>query len=299
MFVELELISIILCTIGIGFGIAGIGFNVMHDGGHKSYSKNQYINRFMAYSSDLIGASSYAWNIKHNQMHHTYCNINHYDNDLNVGMLARFSPEQDRLWFHRFQHIYMWFLYCFIKLKWSYFDDYETFIRGKMGKKPIRRPRGSKLFWFIFGRAFFYTWALILPLLYHPPMVVLTIYLCASAISGLLLAMIFSLAHMSEEAAFPIPDSTMNIEDEWMAHQVRTTVNFAPKNRLLSWYVGGLNFQIEHHLFPKISHIHYPGLSGIVESVCKEFGISYHCHPTFAVGVASHFRLLRRLGRMD
>ena len=300
MFVSMSLPLIALCTIGIGASAAGIGFNVMHDGGHKSYSKNNTVNRFMAYSSDLIGASSYAWNIKHNQLHHTYCNINHYDNDLNVGAMARFSPHQPRLWFHRYQHLYMWILYCFIKLKWSYFDDYETFIRGKMGKHPIRRPKGMKLFWFAFGRIFFYTWAVALPLMFHNALSVLAIYLCASAVSGIILAVVFSLAHMSEEASFPEPPAdTMKLEEEWMEHQIRTTVNFARNNRILSWYVGGLNFQIEHHLFPKISHIHYPAISSIVESVCAEYEVPYHSHHTFAGGIASHFRQLKLLGSVD
>ena len=194
----------------------------------------------------------------------------------------------------------MWILYCFIKLKWSFFDDYETFIRGKMGEHPIRRPKGMNMFWFVFGRVFFYAWALVLPLMLHNALSVLAIYLCASAVTGIILAVVFSLAHMSEEASFPEPEAdTMKLEEEWMEHQIRTTVNFARKNRFLSWYVGGLNFQIEHHIFPKISHVHYPAISGIVESVCAEYEVPYHCHATLSGGIASHFRQLRRLGSAD
>jgi linoleoyl-CoA desaturase len=300
MFVDLSIWGITTATILGGLSIAGIGFNVMHDGGHKSYSKNKKINQIMAYSSDLIGTSSYNWNIKHNQLHHTYVNINHYDDDLNVGILARFSPDQPRLWFHRFQQYYMWFLYCFMKFKWSFFDDFNTLIRGKLGSQTIRRPKGAKLVAFIGGRLFFFSWAIIIPLAYHPVQSVLCVYLCVSAISGLTLACVFSLAHMSEEAAFPKPDEeTYRLEDDWMLHQVRTTVNFARKNPLLSWYVGGLNFQIEHHLFPKISHVHYPALSTIVESICKEYDIPYLCHHTLFDGLRSHFRQLKKLGAVD
>ena len=136
--------------------------------------------------------------------------------------------------------------------------------------------------------------------MFHPVSAVLAVYVCASALSGLILALVFSLAHMSEGTAFPQPDSQTNsLEDEWMMHQIRTTVNFARKNPILSWYVGGLNFQIEHHLFPKIAHVHYPALSKIVESVCMEHNIPYLCHKTFLQGISSHFRLLRSLGTVD
>lgn len=292
----------LICAVVIGLSVSGVGFNIMHDGGHRSFSKKQWINRWMAYSSDLIGTSSYNWNVKHNQLHHTYVNINGYDNDLNVGALARFAPAQPRYFFHRFQHFYMWFLYCFIKVKWSFFDDYETLIKGKMGNHPMKRPAKNTLFWLFFGKAFFYTWALCIPLLYHSDKIgsVLLIYALASAVSGFTLAIVFSLAHMSAEIEFPEPHpTTFQMEDDWMVHQLRTTVNFARENKILSWYVGGLNFQIEHHLFPKISHVHYPALSKIVETVCSDYKIPYLSHSTMRKGVYSHFYILRKLGTSD
>ena len=297
MFASPSIPVAICCALLIGISVSGIGFNVMHDGGHKSFSASKNINRLMAYSADLIGASSYHWKLKHNLLHHTYVNIDGYDSDLHVGGLARFAPSQPRYFFHRFQHWYMWILYSFIKVKWSYFDDYETWFKGKLGKQPIKRAKGKTLFWMIVGKVFFYTWALVLPLLFHPIAHVLCLYAIATAVSGLTLAVVFSLAHMSEGADFPLPHQQTNtLEDDWMIHQLRTTVNFAKTNRLLSWYVGGLNYQIEHHLFPTISHVHYPALSSIVEKTCKEYGLPYLYYPTMREGIIAHYHLLRTLG---
>jgi len=80
-------------------------------------------------------------------------------------------------------------------------------------------------------------------------------------------------------------------------HQVQTTVDFARDNRVLGWFVGGLNFQIEHHLFHKICHIHYPALSKVIEQACQEFGIRYSVNRTFFSAVASHYHWLTKMGR--
>ena len=89
------------------------------------------------------------------------------------------------------------------------------------------------------------------------------------------------------------------MESDWAVHQVQTTVDFGQGNRLLSWYIGGLNFQIEHHLFPHICHIHYPALAPVVADTCKEYGLRYTAQPTFRAGLVSHFRWLRRMGMAE
>ena len=136
--------------------------------------------------------------------------------------------------------------------------------------------------------------------MFHSIGTVLLFYALVSAVAGVLLALVFQMAHVVEEAAFPEPDETgRQMATPWAIHQLETTVDFARGNRVLGWLIGGLNFQIEHHLFPRTSHVHYPMVARVVEDACREFGVTYLEHRTFGAGIASHYRLLRRLGRPD
>jgi len=281
----------------LGLSMAAIGFNIQHDGGHKAYSKRHWVNRLAAMTLDLLGGSSYVWDHKHNTVHHTYANITGHDDDIEVGFLGRLSPHQPRLRFHRFQHWYLWLLYGLLPVKWQLFDDYYNIARAKIGNYGFARPKGRDLAIFIAGKIMFLSMAFVIPSLFHPFWMVAAFYLFANWVNGILLAIVFQLAHVVEEAEFPMPDEHSKMQSHWAVHQIQTTVDFARKNRMLSWFLGGLNFQIEHHLFPRICHIHYPKVSRIVENVCKEFGIQYNAHKSFFAGVASHYRWIRTMGQ--
>jgi linoleoyl-CoA desaturase len=285
-------------AISLGMAMAAIGFNIQHDGGHRAYSERPWVNKLMAMTLDLLGGSSYVWDHKHNTVHHTYANITDHDDDIDVGFLGRLSPHQRWRRFHRIQHIYLWLLYGLLPVKWHLFDDFFNVARGRIALHKFARPRGRDLAVFIGGKAVFFTLAFGIPMLIHPPGLVLLTYLLTTWVMGLLLAVVFQLAHVVEEAEFPMPDqSTGKIAAHWAIHQVQTTVDFARGNPVLCWFLGGLNFQIEHHLFPRICHIHYPRISRLVEQTCAEFGIAYHEHRYFISGVASHFRWLRQMGQ--
>lgn len=286
----------------LGLALAAIGFNIQHDGGHRAYSDRPWVNRMMATTLDLIGGSSYIWDIKHNSIHHTYTNIDGHDDDINVGPLARLAPQQPRYGFHRFQGIYLWFLYGFLAIKWHLIDDFYNVIRGRIGGHKIPRPRGYDLAIFIGGKIFFFAMAFGLPLCFHSFWGVVLTYVIAACTSGIVLSVVFQLAHCVEEAAFPDPvpgvkEGSQQMDSAWAVHQVQTTVNFARRNPVLCWLLGGLNFQVEHHLFHKICHVHYPALSKVVESVCKEFGIQYNAHKSFWSALVSHARHIVAMGR--
>ncbi len=285
-------------TISLGLSVAAIGFNVQHDGNHGGYSNRPWVNKLMAMSLDLMGGSSYVWARKHNAIHHSFTNVAGHDDDINVGLLGRLAPEQRRLPVHRIQHWYLWILYGFLPVKWQFFDDYRDVVVGRMGGHVFPRPKGMDLVVFIGGKLAFMTMALVIPLMLHPAWVVFTFYAICTLAQGVTLSVVFQMAHCVEEAEFPtpLPPTHDRMESSWAAHQVETTVNFARRNKLLSWYVGGLNYQIEHHLFPQICHLHYAALSERVEKVCREFGLRYMAHPTFRAGIASHYRWLRRMG---
>jgi linoleoyl-CoA desaturase len=286
----------------MGMAVAAIGFNIQHDAGHKAYSDRQWVNKVMALTLDLMGGSSYIWDWKHNSIHHTYTNIAGHDDDINVGIFGRLAPEQPRLFFHRFQSVYMWFLYGLLAIKWHLFDDFHNIAIGRIGGHKIPRPHGKDLVIFIAGKVVFFSLAFVIPMLLHPWWAVIGVYTLAAFVSGVVLSIVFQLAHCVEDAAFPStvpnePGPGVHVENAWAVHQVQTTVDFARRNPVLCWFLGGLNFQIEHHLFHKICHVHYPALSKVVEDVCNEFGVRYNAHRTLWSAVGSHFRWLVQMGR--
>jgi linoleoyl-CoA desaturase len=281
----------------IGLAAAGIGFNIQHDGGHDAYSERRWINKLMAMTLDLIGGSSYLWHLKHDVIHHTYVNVTGHDSDLNLGIFGRVTPHQRRRAFHRWQHLYLWPLYSCLAIRWQLVDDFRRLIAGRIGNHRIRRPGGTDLVIFVGGKALFFGWAFGVPLLFHPVSTVLVHYGIAALVLGATLAAVFQVAHCVEEAAFPAASAgTRHIERAWAVHQAETAVNFARPSRVISWLLGGLNFQIEHHLFPRISHVNYPAISKLVEQTCREFGVAYAEHRSLRHGVTAHFRWLRRMG---
>jgi len=284
-----------LLAVSLGLAMAGIGFNIQHDGGHSSYSSRQSVNRLMAMTLDMLGGSSYIWKWKHNLLHHNYSNIVGADDDIDIGPLGRLSPDQPHYCLHRFQHFYTWLLYGLLPFKWQLLDDIKSLFQGKIGTHELPRPSGSELVILVAGKCVFLCLAFLIPMSYHRPGRVVLLYVVTSLTLGFTLSVVFQLGHCVEEASFVVPlEGTNRIDKEWAVHQVATTIDFARGNPFLTWYLGGLNFQIEHHLFPQISHFHYPALSTIVEAACAEHGIKYFAHRTLFSALASHFRLLRR-----
>jgi linoleoyl-CoA desaturase len=285
-------------AVSLGLSMAAVGFNVQHDAGHNAFSDRPWLNRLMALTLDLVGGSSYVWRFSHHVIHHTFVNITGHDNDIDLGVLGRLSPHQRRLPFHRFQHWYLWPLYGLLAIRWHWVDDFKVVLTGRIGGRHLPRPRGWELLAFLAGKANFFLLALGVPLLLHPLWVVLLFYAVTSFVLGMVLSVVFQLAHCVEDAAFPLPDpATGRIDNAWAVHQVETAVDFAPHSRLAAWLLGGLNFQIEHHLLPGVCHVHYPALAPLVEQTCREHGVRYAVHPTFWAGVVSHFRWLRRMGQ--
>jgi linoleoyl-CoA desaturase len=286
-------------SVSLGLAMAAIGFNIQHDGNHGGYSERPWVNGLMARSLDLLGGSAYFWRFKHNIAHHTHTNITGQDDDFNMGVLGRLSPYDKWRPFHRFQHLYVWFLYAMLALEWQTTGELRNLImKRKIGltRVPFPAPREHLLFWV--GRLVFLGLAFGLPLAFHSLSSVLACFAIAGVTLGLTLSIVFQLAHCVEEAYFARPDGDSHlVPREWAAHQVESTVNFAPGNRVLGWFVGGLNFQIEHHLFPRVCHLHYPALSVIVAEVCRKHGVGYFSHPTIGAAFRSHCRWLRLMGR--
>lgn len=285
-----------LLAVSLGFAMAGIGFSVMHDANHGSYAHGRGANRVIGFALDLIGGSSYLWRHKHNVLHHTYTNVSGLDTDIGGNAVLRFAPDQAHRSIMRFQHLYVWALYAVYPLGWWFVDDFHRLITARIGGNAIPRPGARDLATLLLGKAVFFGWAVVLPVVVHPTWLVLPLALVTVATLGVTLALTFQLAHCVGEAEFHDGKRAQPVRD-WAAHQVATTVDFARGNRLLSWYLGGLNFQVEHHLFPQVCHVHYAALSRIVEDTCAAHGVRYMAHPTLGAAIGSNVRWLRELGR--
>jgi linoleoyl-CoA desaturase len=280
----------------LGLLTAMIGFNIMHDGAHGSYSTSDLINTIAARSADICGLSSYLWHEKHNLKHHTYTNVEGADEDIDFGNALRVHKGNPLKWYHKFQYIYGGALYGLTSLNWLLYGDYVKWFSKRNAKKTTQ---DHLVFWL--GKLSNLTIFLFIPIycigLHHALLGFAIFHMTL----GLTLAYVFQMAHVVEETAFITPSNETEksiIESEWMVHQVQTTANFAMKSKVINWLVGGLNYQIEHHLYPRISHIHYPKISAIVQQTCKEFNVTYNAFPTYISALRSHFRLLKKMGRV-
>jgi len=289
-------IALLECILIGGF-TAAIGFNVMHDGGHGSFSKSKAVNKLAAVSVNFLGASHIMWGMKHNIIHHTYTNIDGVDDDIEIKPYLRMCTTQKRYKIHKFQHYYVWFLYTLLHLIWVFLTDYQKYFKKKIGSVPIKKLSLKEHFGFWGAKVGYAILFIVIPIVKVGFLKWMIGFLLASMVTGFIISIVFQLAHTVEETAFPIPDGDTNkIENEWAIHQVQTTANFATKNRLISWLVGGLNFQIEHHLFPRVSHVHYPAISKIIKQTCADFNIKYIEFPKMRSAIASHAAFLRKMG---
>ncbi|MDR6784207.1 linoleoyl-CoA desaturase [Pedobacter africanus] len=291
-------VTVLLCVLLGMFG-AFVGFNVCHDAIHKSYSANPRVNRVFSFIFNLIGASPYVWNICHNIVHHTYTNIAGHDEDIDVAPgLIRFSESETVNKLQSYQHYYAFVLYSFAMLSWVFRKDYKKFFQKKVGEHLSDHPR-IEYFRLFFYKAIYYFLVIGLPLL------VMNItwwqfligFLVMQFSQGLVLGLVFQLAHVVEGTSFPFPNEEGNIEEAWAVHQLQTTANFAGDCKITGFLCGGLNRQVEHHLFPKICHIHYPAIGAIVKQTAAEFNLDYIESSSFGTALASHYRTLKRLGR--
>lgn len=281
-----------------GFTLASIGFNVMHDACHGSYSSRTWVNDIMGLSMNALGGNAFFWKLKHNIVHHTYTNIDGIDDDINNKPFMRECSTQKWYPIHQFQHNYMFFLYGFTSLFLLFITDYIKYVTRKVYTTPLKPMdfREHLVFWV--SKLLYVGFTIVLPIITVGWQAWLVGFLTMHFVLGLTLALTFQLAHVVEHAEFDFAGmEPKKIENEWAIHQVKTTADFAANSKLVSWFAGGLNFQIEHHLFPKISHVHYPEVSKIVKKTCEEFGLFYNYFPTLGGAIASHYRFMKQLGQ--
>jgi len=302
MAVELTAWQYIICSIIMGIGVAGIGLGIMHEAVHGSFSNKKWVNTVFGYSLNLIGGNMLSWRIQHNILHHSFTNVRGLDEDLEAGNIMRFTPHEPWKPRHRFQYIYAWALYSLMTFSWVLVKDFKRIAKyHKLGLLEGQNVKFSNAILTIaVSKIVYISYMIILPIFVggYSPVVVLAGFVLMHLIGGLMLAMIFQPAHIMEDHDF-VPDGVSELEMCYEAHQLSTTSNFAPTNKLLTWFCGGLNYQVEHHIFPSISHVHYPAISKIVEKTATEYGVPYRSVPSFREALKIHQRTMKKLSIPD
>jgi linoleoyl-CoA desaturase len=290
------IISVVLCVLQ-GINLAVIGFNVMHEGGHQTFSRYNWLNSASALSLNALGGNAYYWKVKHNINHHTYTNIEGMDSDIDVKPFMRLHHDQPWRWYHRFQHIYWFLLYAISYLAWIFYEDFKKYFTGKIsinGEKKRLPLKEHFIFWFT--KLLYVLLYMLIPIFFVGWSAWLVGFLIITMICGLITSVVFQLAHVVEGTHFHSMKATNADKHEWAIHQMVSTSNFGTRSRALHWLLGGLNFQVEHHLFPRISHIHYPAVNHYVKEACLEYNVVYNEHTSMLKAVVSHLVHLRNMG---
>ncbi|UZD22511.1 acyl-CoA desaturase [Algoriphagus halophytocola] len=287
------------CYITAGIGMAGVGMGVMHDANHGSYSKKKSINTLVGSTLEMVGASSMVWKIQHNVLHHSYTNIDEHDDDINAPFFLRFSPNGELNGLHKYQHLYAWFFYSLSTLSWVTAKDFIRLTRyHKKGLVKGKNAYRNTILKLIAFKLIYFFIVLGLPIIFTSFSVglILLAFVAMHFVTGFTITMVFQIAHIVEVVDFPVADHEGIVEGERMLHQLATTCNFSPNSRALGWFVGGLNYQVEHHLFPDICHVHYRKIAPIVKATAQEFNVPYYSKPNFILAVLDHFKMLYVLG---
>ena len=277
-----------------------VATSIMHDANHGAFFEDSpKANAAVGYLGDLLGVSSALWRIKHN-LHHTDTNVQGADPDLDQGLVARLAPAQPLKPWHRWQHRYLWVLYGFMGIQWLLISDFVDLARGRVAGQSIGSIGLRTRISIIAGKVLHVSWALILPMLLFPWRFVIPVYLVGSWLIGTSLAATFQIAHCVDIAGFS--DVTTELSGDGMVwHQLRTTADVRQRTSLLGRFrsvvVGGLDFQIEHHLAPHIPHTAYKRMAVQLREVCANHDIAYLAHDGVVGAVKSHQRWLRVMGR--
>ena len=290
-----------VAEVAMGFGLAGIGLNIMHDGNHNAYSTKPWINKLMGRTVDLVGGNADMWCIQHNVLHHSFTNINGLDEDIDPVSVLRFNPNKPLYKIHRFQYIYAWFFYSLMTVFWMISKDWQALARYK--KKDLIKTTGKSsigiAIYMVFSKIFYYFYIIALPIMLTDIAwwTVLLGWLVMHFVGGFLMAIIFQPAHVLEHHVFHDVIENTTLETDRLLHQLQTSSNFGVQSRLLTWLCGGLNYQIEHHLFPNMCHVHYRNIAPIVKRTAKEFGLPYRADISFGKALKLHTAMLKSLGR--
>lgn len=301
VFGDVSLLVRLGCAALLVIAVIATATSILHDGNHASFSRSRVGNHIAALSADFLGASSLIWRFKHNHLHHGNTNVVGMDTDIDQAPFARLAPVQEWLPRHRYQHVYLWFLYGFLTIRWFVMSDFRDLANGGIGAHRFpRKPRRRDVITLFAGKAVHATWALVIPLMFNPWWAVLTFYVVSSWLVGFALAVMFQVAHCVDNVEFTSVDTPRRGPD-FASHQLLTTADVRCKTRAgqagLHWIMGGLDAQVEHHLAPRLPHTIYPQVARQLRQVAATQGFNLRAHTTPWQAIVSHGRWLRIMGR--
>ncbi len=284
-------VNIAFCYALMGFLTVPLILNIGHEAVHNTFSTHSRLNKMLTWIFNLVGADAAIWHYRHIHAHHAFTNVVGYDHDIGQSHLARLAPDAVYFKVHRWQHFYMPFMYLIYTLNWLIYRDFKDYYQLFKISKPNWRG-WTRL---ILSKIFYFSYILILPLylFWDNRSLVIGSFLLMQAVMSVTTFLILVSTHLGEEAVFPMPNSENDFSHTWAAHQLLTTTDFAPNSWLVTQLFGGFNLHVVHHLFPHISHIHYPALTQLVRETAQEFGLTYNQFPSFGQTIVSHFKLLK------
>jgi linoleoyl-CoA desaturase len=299
----LPFLQMLLLSIISGIGLVGVGFNISHDACHNAYSSNPKINRLLGLTFNLVGINAYLWKIKHNLSHHVFTNIYYKDEDLLESDGVRLSPDAPYKPIHRFQHIYYFLFYPLYSFLWVFIYDFQVFFRfnGNGSINPDKKHPRNEVIIFVVSKIIYFFTALVIPFYFieAPWWQILICFLSMHAVAGVIMACVVKLGHIVENVIHVKPDENGVIQNSWMVHELETTSNFSIHNKFISWFTGGLNYQIEHHLFPRTCSVHYSKISPIILEVTRKYHLPYNTNKNMLTGLISHYKILKHFGSPD
>lgn len=249
----------------------------------------------------ILAGNVYNWQVQHNVLHHTYTNIHEHDEDMEAGRILRFSKHTEWKKHHKFQHFYSVLLYGLLTFNWAITTDFQQMYRYMKRKLSYGKLPSAATNWttLLITKVLYVTIWIVVPMVFLDIAwyKILLGFFIMHYVAGVILSVVFQLAHIVDEADTPLPDESGTMKNTWAIHQLFTTVNFGTKNKIVNWFTGGLNHQVEHHIFPNISHVHYTKISKIVRETAKEFNLPYNEYKTTRKAIISHFTHLKELGK--
>eukprot|EP00192_Tetraselmis_astigmatica_P005897 CAMPEP_0117674960 /NCGR_PEP_ID=MMETSP0804-20121206/15338_1 /TAXON_ID=1074897 /ORGANISM="Tetraselmis astigmatica, Strain CCMP880" /LENGTH=451 /DNA_ID=CAMNT_0005483907 /DNA_START=372 /DNA_END=1727 /DNA_ORIENTATION=- len=290
----------LLCAVLMGASMAEVGVSIQHDANHGAYHKNRTVNHYMGWLLDAVGASSFMWKQQHVVGHHAYTNLHDHDPDIRVSEVDVRRVTSYQPWFlhHRYQQYYLGVLYGLLSLKSVLLDDFTALSSGKIGPVSLTKLTKQETIEFWLGKSLFFCYFVGLPLVAsnHSLTALLAFCLISQGVTGWMLAFMFQVAHVTEDVEYVKSDANGFVNRGWAEVQVATTADFSHGSFFWTHISGGLNYQVVHHLFPGICHVHYPKIAPIVMQTCKEFNIPYVVYPTFLKALMAHFKQLKHVG---
>ena len=262
---------------------------LMHSGNHASSSPYPIVNRIISYCMDLGGASSLIWRHEHQLSHHLYTNIIGKDNDCDIGNpIIRLHPHIKHRWWHRYQLPILFLGMTFGLYKWIFAEFYTLYSR-KIGSVNMKYPTKIDFIINIIFKIFFLVSFIFLPTYYFGFKQAMILLFIRQSITSLVIENIFIVNHIQPSL------HSHNSEIHWSINQIKTSCNWSSNSRFFNWFTGGLNNQIEHHLFPTMNPYLYTRISPIVKNTCKKHHIPYNDFPTFWDAWISMIKFIHRL----